>query len=113
MILPLLLLMQNASEDSGKTAETFSAVGRAMDDWKICTAKSVRKYALGTKEPAETVVDAAIGECSENYNVVGRILRTADGGGFMTTGDIDGIMDKLMTTWRPKLVAGVLRLRTK
>jgi hypothetical protein len=115
MILALLLAAQSVAGSDPTTGPvaTMTAVGKAMDDWKICTAGVVRRYSLGTKEPAETVVDAAVGECADKYNAVGNILRAAEGGAFMTPTAIDGVMKNLMDTWRPKLVAGVLRLRTK
>ena len=87
-------------------AAQMAALGKAMDKWKICAAQNTRHYALTTKEPAASVVEAAIGECSEDANAI-RINMM----GLFKPKEADEQLRFLLDHWRPKLMAGVFRLR--
>ena len=88
--------------------EAMRATGRAMDTWKVCAATNTRRYALSTNEPAQTVVEAAIGECSSEYQAVRLALFRW---GF-SPAEADAQMRGLVDHTRPLLTAGVLRLRS-
>ena len=100
------ILLQAASPLSDESGG-MAAVQVAMDAWKICAAKQVRHYATTTREPAQTVVDAAIGSCSDEFVSVRNTLFEIK----LTVKQTEELLDNLVATYRPKLVAGVLNLR--
>jgi hypothetical protein len=114
MVLLLVLALASVQPLIGDdTMAVLNHMKEASDAWKICTAKTVHNYALTTKEPAETVVNAAIGHCMADFDATRNIMATADHGRFMTRSDIDDLMTKLTDGWRPKLLDGVFKLRAR
>ncbi len=89
-------------------ADAMRAVGRAMDGWKVCVATNARRYALSTNEPAQTVIEAGIGECSTEYQAV-RLALFRSGS---SPAEADGILRYMVDNTRPLFTAGVLRLRS-
>lgn len=79
----------------------------ARNQWQICTAQSMRKYALSTREPAASVVEAAIGECNADWIYVQSSLMAVFG-----PDGAEKTMKSLLDNWRPQLMAGVFRLRS-
>ena len=106
MILGIFLMLAQPAQQPN-IGDQMAAMGRAMDQWKICAATNARKYALATKEPAASVVEAAIGECSADLNAVRYSLM-----GFSSSDETDRTIKFLLDEWRPNLMAGVFRLRS-
>ena len=79
-----------------------------MDAWKICAATNTRKYSLSTKEPAQTVIEAGMGECINEYQAVRLALFRVGS----PPAEADDILKYMVDNIRPLLTAGVLRLRT-
>ena len=92
---------------SPENADAMPAVGRAMDAWKVCVASNTREYSLSTTEPAQTVVEAGIGECVNEHQRV----RLALFGLGSSPAEADETLRYMVDNTRPLLIAGVLRLR--
>jgi hypothetical protein len=109
MLALIVVVAFQASTDT--TVTDVTAIGSLMDKWKICTAAQARQFALGSKEPAETVADAAIGACHDEFVAVKRQMAGADGGKLFKPAEVDAMMVRLKSEWRPQLLAGVLKVR--
>lgn len=84
MIFTSLALMAQAAAGSipASDQEVYASTKHRLLMWQGCTATFAEKYARTTKEAADAVVDAAIGECGAEYEAVADGLRKADGGTF-------------------------------
>jgi hypothetical protein len=109
-VLAILLAMalQNSADT---TVADVTAIGPLMDRWKICTAAQARLFALGSREPAETVADAAIGACHDELIAVKTRMTRAGGGELFKPAEVDDMISRLRSEWRPQLLANVLRTR--
>lgn len=105
MVLAMLVALQMPKASDVGTA--LPAFGRAVIAWKTCTGNVVQDYSVSTKEPAEAVVDAAIGQCNVAYTKCRETAIAAVG-----VRDSGAILKTMMDDWRPILVAGVFHLRT-
>jgi hypothetical protein len=105
MLLPLLLL-QSAAAPGNPYATAPAAYKKASAEWKACTERVAHKYAVVTSEPAASVVDAAIGECTEDFDKARAAVM-----GTLRRRDSEYLMRSLINEWRPQLMASVFRLR--
>lgn len=105
MIVALLVLAQAAQQPNIR--DQMTAMGQEMDKWKICAATNARKYALNTDEPAASVVEAAIGECSAELSAVRNSVMGMSG-----PKEAENTVKFLVDEWRPRFIAGVFRLRS-
>ena len=112
--LALSLALQASTPDAATVeAEAIATFRHRSLMWEGCTASYADKYARSTKESADAIVEAAIGECGPDYAATEDGLRKADGGRFMIPSDIAKLMTRLMQGWRPKIYAAVMRARSR
>lgn len=107
MIAQLLAIAMSMSPVTQDQGGSMKAVGETMNAWKLCAATRVRHYATTTQEPAQTVVDAAIGHCQDEFLEVRSALFSMK----FTVEEATKTLDSLLTTFRQTLLAGVLDLR--
>lgn len=103
MIVAIFLMLAPPAQHSNLGNQMVAA----RNKWQTCTAQNARKYALSTKEPAASVVEAAIGECSEDFRAVQTSVMAVFG-----PAETEETLKLLLDNWRPQLTAGVFRLRS-
>src|SRR3954467_11532265 len=100
-----------AQADSSE--EVFARVVSLSDVWKACTKTAVTEYAKSTDEPVDTLVKGAYGKCAPRLDIIRTSLRTAEGGKFMTSEEIEKVVTHLSDSWRDKLFAAALDARSR
>lgn len=93
--------------------EVFARVVSLSDVWKACTKTAVEAYAKSTSEPVDTLVKGAYGKCAPGLDSIRAVLRTAEDGKFMTSEEIEKVTTHLADSWRDKLFATALDLRSR
>lgn len=96
-------------ESNHTEAANLEAFGGAVDKWKVCSARATRQFALTTKEPAASVIDAALGQCAGDYGNVEKALAASDLG---PEGAAE-VLTTMKTNFRELLMAGVFSLRAE
>jgi len=98
---------------SDSSEEVFDRVVSLSDVWKACTKTAVAEYAKATDEPVDTLVKGAYGKCAPRLDVIRASLRAAEGGKFMTSDEIEKVVTHLSDSWRDKLFAAALDVRSR
>jgi len=116
----LALSLQSAEAPAAKASkadqtseEVFARVVGLSDEWKSCTRTAVETYAKSTSEPVETLVKGAYGKCAPGLDGIRAVLRTAEGGKFMTSEEIEKVITHLSDNWRDKLFSVALEIRSR